>query len=111
MRRAVYNSAIPDCILNPVNRVLPSAPSLRLVVQISFVVALATAAYAADWNGPEQPLARKIVAVTGPGAIALTVENRSSLGRRDSEIVQNGLRSALEASASASSTPTRPPPQ
>jgi hypothetical protein len=49
-----------------------------------------------DWNGPEQQLARKIVAVTGPSTVAITVENRSSLGKRDREIVQNGLRSALE---------------
>jgi hypothetical protein len=53
---------------------------------------------AADWNRPEQQLARKILAVTGPGAAQIMFENRSSLGRRDSEIVQNGLRAALEAS-------------
>jgi hypothetical protein len=60
------------------------------------LLGLAIAAQAADWNEPEQQLARKIVAVTGPGAIALRVENRSSLGKRDNEVVQNGLRSALE---------------
>lgn len=53
-------------------------------------------ARAVDWSGPERQLAGKIVAVTGAGAITLTVENRSSLGRRDSEVIQNGLRSALE---------------
>jgi len=52
---------------------------------------------AADWSGPEQQLAKKIVAVTGPGAVAVTVENRSSLSHRDAEIVQNGLRGSLEA--------------
>src|SRR5208283_4678045 len=57
---------------------------------------VATAAFAADWSVPETQLARKIAAVTGPGAVALTVENRSSLNRRESEIIQNGLRSALE---------------
>jgi hypothetical protein len=30
------------------------------------------AAFAADWNGPEQQLAGKIAAVTGPGAVALS---------------------------------------
>ena len=34
--------------------------------------------------------------MTGPGAVALTVENRSSLGKRESEMIQNGLRGALE---------------
>lgn len=49
-----------------------------------------------DWSVPEQQLARKIVALAGSAPISLTVENRSSLGRRDSEIIQNGLRTALE---------------
>src|SRR6202035_6109945 len=59
------------------------------------LLGMAFAAHAADWSGPEQQLARKIVAVTGPGAVTLTAENRSSLGKRDSEVIQNGLRSAL----------------
>jgi hypothetical protein len=94
MRTAVYNSAIPHSILNTVN----GLPSALRVAKICFVlVAMSIWAQAADWNIPEQNLARKIVAVTGPGAVSLAVENRSSLGRRDSEIVRNGLRNALEA--------------
>jgi hypothetical protein len=97
MRGAVYNSAIPNGVPNPVNRASRSALRPRVLLHFSFVLlSLATAARAADWNGPEQQLARKIVAITGPGAVALTIENHSSLGRRDSEIIQNGLRSALE---------------
>jgi len=97
MRKAVYNSAISDVKLNPVNRAFRFAPRLCMVLQFSFLIcSLAITALAVDWNAPEQQLARKIVAVTGPGAVALTIENRSSLGRRDSEIIQNGLRSALE---------------
>jgi hypothetical protein len=57
---------------------------------------LTTLALAADWGAAEQQLAKKIVAVTGPGTVALALENRSSLGRRDSDIVQNGLQGALE---------------
>ncbi len=57
----------------------------------------AASAWATDWSGPEQELARKIAAVTGPGAVAVTIENRSSLARRDAEVIQNGLRGALEA--------------
>ena len=94
MRGAVYNLGIPNAILNSVNRISRTAQSFRFAMQLSFVIlGLAIAAVAADWSEPEQQLARKIVAVTGPGAVALTVENRSSLGKRDSEIVQNGLRS------------------
>ena len=97
MRGAVYNLAIPNAIPNSVNRVLRPANILRKVAQLSCVLlGLTMAARAADWSGPEQQLARKIAAVTGPGAVALSVENRSSLGKRDGEIIQNGLRAALE---------------
>jgi hypothetical protein len=97
MRRAVYNSAIPAAILKPWKRSLRSL-CFGLVSLFLFVMSsgIAIAARAADWNQPEQELARKIVAVTGPGVVALTVENHSSLGQRDGEIVENGLRSALE---------------
>jgi len=95
MRGAVYNLVIPNAISNSVSRAPRSASILLL--QLSFVVlGLAIAASGADWSVLEQQLAKKIAAVTGPGAVALAIENRSSLGRRDSEIVQNGLRSALE---------------
>jgi hypothetical protein len=96
MRAAVYNSAIPTFIANPVDRRPHLAAPLRVISRIFFVALLCTAAaYAADWSGPEQQLAQKIVAVTGPGAVALTLENHSSLSRRENEIVQNGLRAAL----------------
>lgn len=96
MRRAVYNSGIPGIMLNTVNRASRSAIRSRVPHFFLLTFALVLAAHGADWSAPEQELARKIVAVTGPGAVALTVENRSSLGRRDQEIIQNGLRSALE---------------
>lgn len=104
MCEAVYNSAIPNAILKSVKRgdrsKLPAqflrclcfrVPTLSLTI-----VALTIFAHATDWNAAEQQLARKIVAATGPGAAAVTVENRSSMGRRESEAVQNGLRFALE---------------
>jgi hypothetical protein len=93
---AVYNSAIPDDILNTVNRALRPALRLCAVLLLFFFLFGAALAYAMEWSAPEQQLARKIVAASGPGAVALTVENRSSLTRRETEIIQNGLRSALE---------------
>ncbi len=80
------------------NRAPYSASILRpACIALLFVLLASTiTARAADWDAAEQQLARKIVAVTGPGAVAITVENRSSLGRRDSEVVQNGLQIALE---------------
>lgn len=103
MRGAVYNLAIPNTFLHSVNRAFRSAQIIRGVAHLScLLLVLAIAARAADWSGPEQQLARKIVAVTGSGTIAFTVENRSSLGQRESEVIQNGLRSALEGLESAS---------
>lgn len=94
MRGAVYNSAI----LHMVNPALRAASGIRVVLQTCFLIlGFALSARAADWNVPEQELARKIVAITGPGAVAWTVENRSSLGKRDSDVINNGLRAALEA--------------
>jgi hypothetical protein len=98
MRPAVYNSTIPKANLNTVSSASRVAFRFRSVLYpflLMFVVPAAVRA--ADWSVPEQQLARKIVAATGPGAVALTVENRSSLSRRESEIISNGLRSTLEA--------------
>jgi hypothetical protein len=104
-RGAVYNLAIPNAISNVVpsiisnslRRGLPSAAGFRVVARIWCVtLAVAMAAQGIGWSAPEQQLARRIAAVTGTGTIALIFENRSSLGKRDSEVIQNGLRSALE---------------
>jgi len=97
MRPAVYNSSIPKNRLKSVNR---SAPGLRAFQFGIFCLVLMASltAWAADWSVAEQQLARTIASVTGPGTVALTVENHSSLGRRDSDVVQNGLRMALEQS-------------
>jgi hypothetical protein len=93
MRSAVYNSSIPRSIPNTVKR---ARLGLRIAQLLLLLAGLTPAVHAGDWNSPEQQLARKIVAVTGPGAVSLTVENRSSLGRRDYEVIQNGLRNVLE---------------
>jgi hypothetical protein len=95
---AVYNAAIPDFIvstpLNTVNR----APRLAFILCLWILTWIfGGVAHATDWTGPEQQLARKVLAVTGPGAVALSIENRSSLGHREYEIIQNGLRNELAA--------------
>jgi hypothetical protein len=51
---------------------------------------------ASDWRAPAQQLARKIVAVTGPGAVAVTFENRSSLPKKDFDAISGALRVELE---------------
>src|SRR3954468_12616088 len=97
MCKAIYNLVIPIVILKSVDHAFSRACDLRFVLVIVTLLS-AMPGFGADWSAAEQQLAKKIVAVTGPGNVGLTVENRSSLGRRDSDIVQNGLRSALEQS-------------
>ena len=100
MSGAVYNLAIPNTISNSVSCALRRAPGLRGVGQLCCLLLGLARGAAQQIKKTERQLADKIVAVTGRGAMALAVENRSSLGKRDSEIIQNGLRSALESAAS-----------
>jgi hypothetical protein len=97
MERAIYNAGIPS-ILKSLNTGF-GRPRFARVTRFVFcclIVLEYSFASAADWSSAEKDLAQKIVAVIGPGAVALTVQNRSTLGKRDSDIVQNGLQSALE---------------
>jgi hypothetical protein len=101
MREAIYNSGIPRGSLNTVLCILRAAHGCRFLLYHSLIailvcIVVAAPALATDWSGPEQELARKIVTATGPGVVALTFENKSSFGRRDAEIIENGLRSALQ---------------
>jgi len=52
-----------------------------------------------------QQLARKIVAITGPGAVAITVENRSSLGKKDFDSISGALRAELDALGARAAKP------
>ena len=96
MRRAVYNLDIPETCLISVNRATGFRSLLHVVIFVVFSFGSTILIHAADWSAPEQQLARKVASVTGPGTVFLVVNNRSSLGRRDADVVQNGLRSALE---------------
>ena len=91
----IYNSSIPKARSRPLH--LCRQAIYTCFALFSFFP-LSHPAVAADWSTAEQQLAKKIVAVTGPGTVSLTVDNRSSLGRRETEVVQNGLRSVLEQS-------------
>jgi hypothetical protein len=97
MGRPIYNLAIAESTLKSVNRDRRRAPVLNPVGLVILSILFGSVLLrATDWSVPEQQLATKIVAVTGPGAVALTFENRSSLGRRNTDIVENGLRAVLE---------------
>jgi hypothetical protein len=70
--------------------------SRSLLMLLAFLLVVFPNVLAADWSAAEQELARKIVAVTGPGAVSLEVTNRSSLGKKDSDEISRGLRAQLE---------------
>jgi hypothetical protein len=97
MRETIYNSGIPRILKSVKTAFGPDRHPRAVWFGFCCFIALACqVASASDWSGAEKQLAQKIVAVTGPGTVALTVQNRSSLSKRDSDVVQNGLQNALE---------------
>jgi len=92
MPTAVYNSAISRML----NSVPGAALGFRSLVIACLALMCVPGLQATDWSVPEQQFAHKIAAVAGPGAMAVTIENRSSLEHREVEIISNGLRGALE---------------
>lgn len=97
MAKAVYNSAIHDVATNSLHQAFRVFAFLRIPLgSLALVIGLFATCAAADWNTPEQNLARKIVAVTGPVAVTVVFENRSSLSKRNTDIIENGIRVAMQ---------------
>jgi hypothetical protein len=90
---AVYNSPIPRMV-NPVSRATQGVGVVLLILPV--FLSLVSGAYAIDSRGSEQQLARKVAAITGPGAIALSFENRSSLSKKEADAITGRLRADLE---------------
>lgn len=88
MRTAVYNSPNRE-MMRPISR-------LRWALCLG--VLAAQLAFASDWHDPVSQLAAKIVAATGPGVVALGINNRSSLSSADTEEIQRQLTALLAAS-------------
>jgi hypothetical protein len=86
---AVYNSRIPHMRVSSSR--FPRVVGFLVLILMHAPIILA----AADWRPPEEQLARKIAATTGPGAVALDVMNRSSLSRADVEEIRRGLLTRL----------------
>ena len=87
---AVYNARIPHM----------DAPSSWFSRAACFLVLMLLSApkiLASDWRAPEEQLARKIASVTGPGAVALNVVNRSSLSAGDLAEIHRGISIELAA--------------
>jgi len=82
----VYNARIPSMFL--------FSRRTRLIAGLLPILLLASQAMASPWQASEIQLARKIAAVTGPGAIAIDVVNVSSLRNADMEI-RRGLLNEL----------------
>jgi hypothetical protein len=61
------------------------------------VVLLASTAAASDWQQPASQLAQRIAGITGPGAVAVTLVNRSSLPTADADEINRKLSSELAA--------------
>jgi len=88
---AVYNSPIAEMSCSA-----PGSSSRSRVLLLAILFSMVSTALALDWSGPEQELARKIAAATGPGAVSVDVTNHSSLSKKDSDEISRGLRAQLE---------------
>ena len=84
---SVYNSPNPEML-----------PSSRLRWLCCALLVVCQMAFAADWRTPETQLAGKIAAATGPGVIALEINNRSSISSADVEAIRRALISDLAGS-------------
>jgi len=91
MRSAVYNLSI----LKMVNPAARAAHGLNRVLPI-LIFSAGLSGQALDWSKAEGQLAKQIAAVTGPGAVAVRLENRSSLTKKDADAANSRLQADLE---------------
>jgi hypothetical protein len=88
---------LPTAVYNARNPEMPcSSPRVRWVWCLLLV--FSQLARASDWRHPEAQLAEKIVALTGPGVVALEVTNRSSMNPSEVEQIRRGLIASLATS-------------
>ena len=85
---AVYNARI-------LHMVASSSRFWRAACGFALMVMCVAVSLASDWRQPEEQLARKIAAATGPGAVALDVANKSSISHADADEIRRGLTSEL----------------
>jgi hypothetical protein len=88
---AVYNSRIPAM---PISLIRVFRPASLCLILVFFPF---SALGADQWSAPEQQLAQKIATTTGPGAMALTIANRSSISSKDFDDISTGLKTQLNA--------------
>ena len=88
MKPAIYNS--PNLEMTR----LSSRARWALCVCILF----SQLSFATDWHDPVIQLAAKITAATGPGVVALEINNRSSISSSDAEEIRRELTASLSTS-------------
>ena len=82
----------------PNYRSLPLIGMTNPILTVMLIFAfLGPAAAASQWGEPGRELARKIAEVTGPGAVAVEVGNRSSLSKADVAAVRTAVEGELGA--------------
>jgi len=91
IRNPVYNAR------NPPMPISAGVPRVALFLPLLFLYA--NMALAGDWQAPAGQLAQRIAAITGPGAVAVTVVNRSSLSSTDADDIRRKLLTELAAFA------------
>jgi hypothetical protein len=69
----------------------------RVYCALLLLLILTYLTYGQNWNAPEEQLASKIAALTGPGAIAVSVSNRSSLRASEADEIRRGVLTQLAA--------------
>jgi hypothetical protein len=84
-------------VFNARNREMRVSVGILRAFCFLFALLAAGVALAKDWQVPADQLAQRIAGITGPGAIAVTVMNRSSLNASESEEIRRKLLSELAA--------------
>jgi hypothetical protein len=89
---------VDNPVYNARNPSMPISVGLSRVARLSLLILLrASMALASEWQAPASQLAQRIAAITGPGAVSVTVVNRSSLGAADADDIRRKLLSELAA--------------
>jgi hypothetical protein len=88
MQTAVYNS--PNLEMTRL--------SSRLRWALCLCILFSQLCFASDWHDPISQLAAKIIAATGPGVVALEMNNRSSISSAETEEIRRELTASLATS-------------
>jgi hypothetical protein len=88
MPTRIYNSPNPGMMI----------PPLWLRWALCPLLFLPQLSAAADWHQPVSQLSAQIAGLIGPGVVALTVNNRSSITQSDAEQIRREMATALESS-------------